>query len=453
MSTNTELSPFKISFDEPQRLFRPGDVVKGKIKVNNFRSNDLERIHVILEGRAKTKITLQTANGKHIYRARAPLVYQISSVERIENQWTFSITIPTSTQKLNHVAELLRTRSRDLGLRYWDHDWKDKQGYESNPGHVLPPSMRFGPKGVSKISKGYVKYNLTAVGSQIDEKRKLIPTKYDHQLLWITVPSFQSQPSSTSNSSQDLEFRTFRLDPDFGTRPLSFKEKLKTAFSLDRVPRYKCYANIHTPEITCMGSAIPISISFTVPSHLAQWNFLPAGEPEIAVQSIHATLRSTTASRTVGPVGSAYDKVSADGPYIPIKTPRNGEGLFSPPAPNTKDGARPRITYNTAALPRRMTPTFQTYNIRHSYTLKVRAMISCAGEIRQVDVKQPIVVLPKPRPTMALGAKVGEDDTAEPLGEDELDKDEILSSQEMAAMALEGINLGLDIVNAVSGFF
>ncbi|KAL1296519.1 hypothetical protein AAFC00_000028 [Neodothiora populina] len=445
----------KLELDTPRRPFRPGDTITGHIYLA-ADDVDVSKTHLILESRAKTKTVEKSSDTKNVYRARAPLLYQLHELELNVHAVPvgqncrlvpFALPIPLDVQKVTNIP----TTKDGIFKSYWTYDWgKQKDNFQHEAGHPLPPTFRAGPRGVLTKSECYVEYCITAVGSRdvpsIDDgaSEQLEPFRFDTRPFWLqsacsmTEEDFELLKRTKRKIAQRMTVQTMRLLPEISAREkgkLTFKEKWKNAFSSSRLPEVTFHMALKVPTYLHVGEKMRLVLIMervdpTTASNGKGKKSRPRVQfPDIQIDKVEIKMKHITQVRTRGMMKmhtdhwteAAWTDVQAHGLLhmtLPMWEGEQASPVHSPIASDLKHlttvveasakeqslvsgqslDAMSRTFHlpSSSTAPSRLIPTFSTYNISRSYELRITLAFSCAGEKLFMNYNAPITVYSKP---------------------------------------------------------
>lgn len=440
----------KLELDNSHRPFRPGDTITGYVELGPDDDGLIQKTHLILEGRAKTKSQEKSGETKHIYRARAPLLYELHPLDTspavtFENNTKlipFSLVIPSKVPKLANVP----TTKDGFFKSYWTYNWTDKPDFQSQAGHDLPPSFKAGPGNAVTRSQCYVEYSVTAVGSLLKssqdhpDSEQLEAYRTDTKPFWMqcTCPMsremFSPSKRKTIRVIHPMCVQSMQLLPAVTSRAkgkMTFKEKWKKAMSSSKLPEVKFRVALKMPSYLRVGESMTVSLqlyrsSQTGVSDRSEKKGKPQMPfPDVQVDSLEVVLKHTTHVRTRGSVSTHLDHWSDTvwqdkhingllGMTLPKwegeSTLRSTTSLDSKHITNQFENSRASSVNAHEALsssrtfeissispiPPRLIPSFSTYNISRSYNMRVTVSMTCAGEQKFINHNSLIHVYSKP---------------------------------------------------------
>ena len=487
----------KLVLDNHRKPFRPGENITGHLELGPSDAS-VQKIHVILEGRAKTKTVESRSNSKSTYRARAPLLFQVEPVATSSSiafsadtkYVPFSIQIPTEVPRISNIP----AKKNGLLKTYWTYDWgKPKANFANAAGHTLPPTLNAGPKGQFTKSSCYVQYSITAVGSRENLSLnpqtpqgglppQLEPCRFDTRPFWLQSECCEvtaSETEPTRRVAQRVVISNARLLPQVPSKQaarMSIKDKFKNMAHPTSVPEISFVAFLSVPTHLRVGDRLPLTLNL---KREDQAEVLKNGKvlrprvpfPDVQIDGIEIKVKANTHVRTCGSLKMHTDEWSetcwadtqAHGLARTVLPKWTGE-VDAPPAyadsassPKTvsvcstidsdaKAAARASHRSTSSAthtielesghsLPSRLIPTFETYNISREYTIRVTVALSCAGEKSFINFNGPLDVVSRP-------ASSTRPSHLPPAFEDIFDTD-VSVGQAVAGAALVGAGAGV----------
>lgn len=140
----------KLILDAPQRVYRPGDTITGNVKL----SSDIEQVDLVLQSIAKTKTKHATSHGRaSLLHESHPLPVPATEADKsggAESSLSFAIEL---SHKVGQVKDFAPpgTKVQEYGSHWnYENQWKEYPGYQDQADHPLPPTCRFGPRGLGR---------------------------------------------------------------------------------------------------------------------------------------------------------------------------------------------------------------------------------------------------------------------------------------------------------------
>lgn len=386
----TEAPRLEIRLDvEEPVVFFPGDVITGTLSFRYHVLTTIDDVCVVnasiltFSGLAKTMIEVRTGTGtgsdssSTYYRGRAPLLNltqpltTLSHTDHLDGkgrEWPFAFTVPH-----NHVIDAYPPLPSSWHTHdsHWSTFGPDDR-FSGNTSFQLPPSFR---ADVLQCS-AYVEYSLTAQLwlSRGGNTRK--PLRAEREITLAPLP-----PASfplPGQSYDRLAIRSLRLLPENETRKLSFKEKAGGFFHRSGLPMFEFQCTGILPQAVSLGERP----SFTL-------QLMP--DTQISTAPMPASLTLKHCCITV--YGLTLARVPRLGSYEYRNDRRvvfQDEALFAEGACLNK-GNGYSVTMSLSRPVTGFKPTFTTYDISRSYTIRVQWVLECVGETLRVKFEIPVV--------------------------------------------------------------
>ncbi|KAF2471202.1 uncharacterized protein BDR25DRAFT_313823 [Lindgomyces ingoldianus] len=434
-------SEFSLVLDNPKKLFSPLDTITGYI--NGWSpSCPSQHVHIILEGRAKSYITIDNDLS---HKDRTPLLYQIThllSSSQVVPRFSIPIPehVPVELKKLNALVP-----RQNISEYYWTHEWPALDPYEYEAGHPLPPSVILPRRSnlgflFNAVGRGYIEYKLTAIRSRVGDGGKMTPDANFQVPIWLTtlrLPSskLDSLLQETNSISHNLSIQTLKLLSD---KRLSFGELFRDAFS-SSTPGFYFTPTITIPKLSIPGANLLVSISVTIlPPPLARLYNFPV--PSVSISSFHCRIRSYTGIRTKGLLLTPSHAYTFK--HCELRCEKQLPTAAFHPKEGGYEGQKCVVTI---ALPRTILPSFKTFNFWRSYKVEVDVAFSCAGKEVVMYAKSDLNVVARPADGRRDGEVEGDLKTYKTEPEEEI------TSLEMATTVVEMTSLGLGVTEVWEG--
>lgn len=437
----------KLSICDHHSPFRPGDAIKGYVELNPKESH-VEKMHVVLEGRAKTKTLDKRGDSRSVCRARAPLLYAMHTLQMevavLDSDGgrtvPFLISIPPVAPKLFNVP----TNKDGFFKPYWTYDWgKPKEHFQYEAGHVLPPTFRAGPCGMYTKSEGYVEYSITAIGSQLIPAReggtKLESCLFDTVPFWMQSPCpvLTEEVKKACRINRRVTVQSMKLLPEMAARDgakSTFKEKWKSVMGSSKPPEVSFCMSLVVPGHVHAGENMPLSVKMQRAKRMLDGDVTERKSrpqvpfPGVEVEKLEINIKHCTRIRTCGsmkmhtddwshtawtdiqvaglggvelPVWDGDDVVMATSSAVSLDESK--ESCMASKRQQSDMLVQSFRLSSGQALPSRIVPTFSTYNISRTYSVRVTLTLRCAGEIKYINYTGPISVLSRPRAAGSSG--------------------------------------------------
>lgn len=350
----------------------PGQRVSGKVHFLLQAQKDIESIVIEFEGKCYTRVKRTNGNNTtyhsetiDLFRFSQTLFRGPYTMQPISKEWPFSFTIPESS-----------SFSRD-------HSGRDSIIYDSKP-QRLPPSLDIHPASGKSI-KAMVYYHLTAKinpNAFMGKKETVLPI--------VLVPFSKTPPSEPSKVPIWINQQVYRSS---SLRPEkhSFKQKMSHVFWSDpslKTPCVNFAPKAYLPTSASIWQPLPIEISI---QHVPTGPTDPE-KPTLILDAVTLQLKQYTVVRVKSTFGNYGDDMGKS--MLATHTIRAGTIL-------PLDGHQIEIsnTFRLADMLKevyRLAPSFFTYTINQSYSLKMIATVRHeeSGHRYNFDAKTKFTILP-----------------------------------------------------------
>ncbi|KAF5250812.1 hypothetical protein FANTH_4084 [Fusarium anthophilum] len=379
-------SALGIHLEGNQRSYSPGDTIIGCVYRQSPVVSPDSSVTISLSGRAKSKIVIHRSNSTHTYRGRFTLISESASSQKIfqgplhienggdEQTWPFAITLPQYVD-----PRRLQGGSQDqsfLPLGATDH--------------ILPSTYTLRALGNTEgFIEYFVKATLRVTGQgRIDMTEATFPFNIINLNPDPPIANFWLRGS---RSRQTMS--SYRLVPGMEDAKLSFSQKMKQSFSTSSVPELVYNLLVDVPTVVQLDNPTPIPFKLrVVPDLNATSEIIKEVPQKVKLSSVSIRIVSSTeviCEGTLFPhtkekreeidlcVESAISRIQGD-----IYIPYTDEG----PPLDVGDMIGLRLEQYRPGSPHRpsrlakLSPTFTTYNIRHSHRLSWKVIGEIAGE-------------------------------------------------------------------------
>ncbi|KAK3707367.1 hypothetical protein LTR37_012211 [Vermiconidia calcicola] len=268
--------PCKVSLDEPTHVYQPGDTTTGTVELLKTAAAipSLE-----LQGIAKAEIKCKDSisrNGTVVVLQNIPLQAAPAGAtvsEPVYELYSFTAVVPSSSELFPaHVAS---PSGRIEKTKYWylSADWPDGRRWygKTNTSAPLPPTCRFGPRGISLKSECWVEYAIAAYYGQTTGFAKHSTGEclayYPFWLLSLPpirfkLPSGEDKPEYVCDQDKRLQFTTERLAAKDVTRPTAL-QRMKSGLRKAPSPSAAFSVKLMRPRTLRPGTAIHVWIELT----------------------------------------------------------------------------------------------------------------------------------------------------------------------------------------------
>ena len=443
-------SALSIELDEAQPTYFPGDTLEGYVTCDNIspgRQSPSSAVRLKLFGRAKTKYTVETTHGKAIERGRAVLFEEQRTLSKDpickdgQHAWPFSITIPrTSSPGFATRGDEFKP---DGGYLSTTDDSSPRQAIDVTK-HALPSIMYYFSQSAmsGKTVEAYIEYVLTA---ELGDTKASLP-------LYIRQRSVQSPITNYRMRSRSFPqvTKTPRLLSEHADRPLTFRQKSGMVFRPSKTPKYAYTIEVEFPTVIQIEHPDPIPLKICLVPNLdpEKTTICPdksiSSLPPVQVLSMEIKLKGDVHIRCPGILwdSGTVKNHTFDFPFrryfkpvvIPVVQPAHSKHIISVPEDQTVQqssflapepiangltaspsidpvlqssplnlgsylsillGSSASSTLKQPAISfkRQVYPTFSTYNISLTYTLKWMISLSCADEGYNINGETPVTIL------------------------------------------------------------
>lgn len=408
---NSREPPIEIVLNEPRKIYTCGDVVSGTVKVDT--RSKTTRVAIAFEGKTETRVSRGGGNNRKIYKARiflfrfASLLWSGDNIETLGTPDDPFVTFPFKFRFPSTVR---------LSPGYLNFDATTI--FESAAGHTLPPTMRANLSTLGEASS-YVEYYLQA--RMADRPHKILTLHLDKKARSILQfsPPYAASPDDGDPDAPDPRLKqstnavtrhSHRLRPAFDPAKHGFRSRLK-----DMLPRAKdpsaTFAITTTAPTVVRAGASPLAITLSLTHRDRSPELRQAPPPPVFLRGFRVRLKAHSAIRVPyqGFAGShdladnVTDTRNLYQRHFGGSNNNNNAWDRTPPPLLPPDGAHVLIDdlqegRGRCAVGRLVAPTFKTYGIARTYTLKVKLWVECAGKVFEIDGVgwHPLKVLPWP---------------------------------------------------------
>jgi hypothetical protein len=389
-----------------------GDKVSGSVVLKSLQDEAVGSVQITFFGRAKTKIHRSNGQSTTTYKGRADFFRYTESLYNAkytlragEYAWPFTFTFPNATLQNNPYTQ-----------------WKATGGFNNQPGHPLPPTFSASHHGFSGNYESFIEYKLEATLSRPPESYVFFARglNADVRLNYSPTRALENPDPELMRKFQTITHSSLLLLAENEERSLTFKEKTKSIFKSNDLPRscFSIFADL--PRVICSGQRIPVFIGIEHKLHQSTAPQMPI----VKLRSLALRILATTSVRAPTRLSFSGDVTDTTTDKMPLE---NGSFL-SVPLTEHMDLRE----YYANHVGKLLEPTFSTYNICRSYRLDLKLTVQCVDKDFTVQFPiQPVVVLPH---TFVDG---------EPLIP--------RSSQKLELLAQEGESNGADGVSSAQG--
>ncbi|KIL86188.1 hypothetical protein FAVG1_10584 [Fusarium avenaceum] len=359
-----------------QPLYSPGDTIIGCVYRKAPTVSPDASVSITLCGRTKSKMVVSTTNSNTSYRGRFNIIPERACRQKIfqgplhiesysnEQVWPFAITLPQYVDPKYVQGERQKESFLPLGTA----------------DHLLPSTFTHPTSG---STEAFVEYFLQAT---------LVLTGQGHverpeATLPVVLSSRNSDPPRVdfglkrSNNRQSVS--TFRLIPGKEDTKLSFSQNLKQVFAASSVPTFLFDIIVDVPTIIQLDNPNPIPFRIhAIPDWKATSEVIRDIPQQIKLTSVSIRIVSSTeilCEGTFSPHGK--EKKKETDLYIMNALGRLAKDIHIPCSEKSSpidigELIDLRLGHSSPGFPKaygsgdvRFSPSFTTYNIRHSHRL------------------------------------------------------------------------------------
>lgn len=402
----------KIILTEPKRVHQgPGAPVQGNIELewlpapaskgasigagNDELFGPLNAT-VSFQGRAKSKIWERHNNSTSIYRGRAPLFYNTilaydDSIRLTKNGSMlipFSICFPPGNETVATGGQ-----------------WNEDPRYDVTPGAPLPPSMFIEYRGFAHHHLCFVEYRVSARITMPGLRVTVTGLEDDAgpRVNYEPLPLLIEPSPERHVLNRDAVIQNEFLLPE-EDRPSGFREKAKAMLKSDYYPKFHFDISVSSPKDVILGQ--PLAFTCWVKPNFETSTAVVI--PDITLHWLRATLSAKTAVRSERNVISCHESGSSED-VLRIQARDDS-------APFGKAGDWTKVV-QTQVVEGNFCSSFRTFNISHTYTLKLDLAVYCASKKITMEWELPVLVHPPaPPPLFVPGSGVDTAGRAAPSG-------------------------------------
>ena len=354
----------RIVLDQNQRVWHPGQIVSGNVRLEAHEQVNVDNIQITFEGRAKSKVKRSSGNSSTTYRGRviffrkALLLFKGPFTLKPGNmEWPFEFKIP----------EDARGYTGRVGGDVFTYPPLVKSQFVNQLGQPLPPSMHRQSFGFGDQKECYVSYRLSAALKVTDTFR----SNLDYYVVLELQPyrAVATPAIEYMRSPHQFTIRSLHLNPEISDRSLKFKEKMTTFWSPAKLPMSKFAVRLELPRSAVANQPMKIRLFL---EHDVQHSTAPE-LPLVHLKRINLTFT---------------EKVMTMVKSFSIFSNTDDRDVFTSKKPYVSWQGSVPITECldlTSALKRPLygpnfVPTFKTYNIAIDYTLLAEFKLECAQQ-------------------------------------------------------------------------
>ena len=361
----------------PKRKYFPNDPVTGTVTLVGTEDVAVTSISITFSGHSETKVA-PSHNSTYksyvtLFTYSKVLFTGPHTLHPNGHSWPFAFRFPA--------------RCKDVSgdIFYESSDFNDFRHQE------IPPSYHLCERGAWTKKSAYVSYQLEATLVRQESKLFTSQCASTSRQLQLITPRKTAEPNQEFyHLRKPLTHQTFKMLPQNRQRTLTLREKLREKFSPrtpETVPGTKLELILRLPTIGVLGQVLPIHLS-------VKHNLWGASRPPptVYLRSVSVVLVAAGSLRCLKTdahtcknirnrvvVKTWADDIKIASKYLhATKTPipeRTANALDLRELMNLKL----RISSGRSALARwALAPTFETFNIKTRYRLRVKIAFECA---------------------------------------------------------------------------
>ena len=340
-----------IHINVPSTKCSAGAIVSGTVSLHGDVNIDVKLITIRLVGRCKSKVARKDGDSTSTYRGRAPLLeyrqvlFQGPNTMRTNgHSWPFSFTFPSHC-----VARGADSFKQRYGL------------FDLNPQQCLPPSFASEHRSSKWKGECFVRYELEAslIGTKIFSLGDL---KSEKTLNFTTTRDIETFKPEFIEKGQRIACYSLRLQPGREDGPLTFKEKLQSAFK-EKLQSNLAVFHLHMllPKVGILARPLPLVLKM---DHDAEASTTQSS-PIITLRKCTVMLQAITYIQCIRDEhlrqGDQQEDWSDDLHVASVDYSANMDK--APPVTESIDLQK----LMRIKVPWFYTPTFSTFNIRRTY--------------------------------------------------------------------------------------
>jgi hypothetical protein len=428
--TKAENSPgLSFELDSVRVRYSPGDIISGRVVLNTTDEVSIGRVVVSLWGRAKSRIIQQHGQAVTYHRGRTQffkkelVLYEGQYTHKADvYRWPFELVIPDHADPASILS---------------GEKWKTKDHFrgtadEKNIDLTLPPSCYHSRHMFGRHAEGFVEYVLDVTLTEPDGMHHIRgPQSKQSTLPIIYHPLSTPEPILNYNFTMDqrsFTISTLKLLPEHAGTSLGFKDRARSIFQRDSIPKFSFSLAVQAPSIIQLMHPDPIPFFITATPDLSSGMTTidtSTSLPTVRLKAAKVELKTYIRCRAAG---TFSDCKTYEIPIVPCKTLNQPlkmvRGQTTQSEATLNLGRLCDMRLGNAKLGSRLetplTPNFTTYNVSRSYHLLWELEIECAEKTEKFSsVKngpECTVILPPatigvdsiPQNSVLLGADLAE---------------------------------------------
>ena len=366
-----------IVFSGTQEVWRPGDGVSGVVRLTLDKPLSVQGVKVSLRGIAKSRFGLQEFESMYsteaiLFDQTTHLVESPTTLRPDTYQWDFKFVFPE------------KTRGYDSPFR------EPSRLYTDDPSHRLPPSFTISRKDKnSPYDECSVVYGLSASVDRGKSRSNLFNRNGDEVSEMLNFQPYRESRApgwEMTTKRSNFECRSPLLSStDSGSRSLTMKEKVLTAFKPSSLPAAVFIILSSVPKLALIGQPIPLFVGIQYdPSRSTARE-----RPVVELKSFNVRLVGLTGLR--GQVENYHGTK-----YLPSSHSSwtKGADLANLSKSLPMEDIMDMREHMDLTVPSSYCPSFSTFNVAREYTLKIEITIECAKEKCKTNLEiSPFVLL------------------------------------------------------------
>lgn len=436
----------KIKLEEPDRAFRPGDIVTGSVELTQC----IAPVFVVLQGVAENRFVTGDKIKSH-HKSRALLLYMSQTLpdeddqdagmdtNRVQAKKEFTFTLPHHTQKINDLPQSDHYWTKESKWNLWKPDpfypLESGESFPTQSRHPLPPTCKFAAPRLTGIDC-LVEYCVSVTNTDpktayIDSRLK--PSKqrpyitYDRQPFWMVLERVESPWSELNvRKPRDLAFDAVY------DGPISAGGRFKRSLNPAGIPQTAFRISLIRPSYVTAGESITISLEITPNVASDHKRDTKKTKPLLKIldlELIAASCKIRPSTTLRAPNGREAHQATHNGPdllifdaikdsdqvptaewsaddiqtYVDVnissESPQQEQYAVSAIPLSDPPNMKRTITF-PHLVPRNLTPTFSTYNILRQYRITITLQFKYGDQTKIIDYSfLPIQILPPNEPS------------------------------------------------------
>ncbi|OQU99833.1 Arrestin or S-antigen, domain-containing protein [Cladophialophora immunda] len=438
--TKAENSPgLSFEFNNTRQHYSPGDVISGRVILNTAADSAIGKLVVSFWGRAKSRIIQQHGQTVTYHRGRTQLfkkellLYEGQYTHKPGSfSWPFEFVVPEHAEATSILS----------GER-----WKPKDHYrattdENNLDLTLPPSCYHRRHMFGRQAECFIEYVLDATLTEPEGLHHIRgPQSKVSSYPIVFHPLSTPEPIENYSLTTDqrlFTISTLKLLPEHAGTSLGFRDRARSIFQRDSIPRFSFSLAVQAPGIIQLFHPNHIPFLITATPDLSPENTTidtSTSLPTVILRSAKIELKTHVRCRAAG---TFADSKTYEIPVLPSKALNHPlimtHGTTTASEATLDLGKLCDLHLGNAKLGSRletpMCPNFTTYNVSRSYQLLWELEIECAEKTEKFSsVKNgPEIAIILPPATVRV--------------ESELDGNLLLGGDLMQALSTESTGSG-----------